>query len=542
MQVCRMRWPRTRETWIVALILAQVLVWAGRYFVSPDSISYLDLSDDVRAGRFGNAVNAHWSPAYPYLLAVWLAPFDPGSRWEPIAVHILNGLIFVAAMATFEFFLRELAKVQIAGTKWLALPLDSLSGRFSAYTVFLWGALVLITVRGVTPDMLLAAIAFASAGVFTRIQSGAATSRAYAVLGLLLGAAALTKSFMFPGAVLMLGLSLIANARAGRARKLHLLSAAVFALVTAPQVITLSSMRGEPTFGDSARLVYALKVNQIPKLSSEPPVVLVNRNPAALSFPTGKANRTYPLWDEPSYWLSGVRARFDASDQAAAFQRNFITLAGIALKILIPLLIVMGLRDSNLPVNNRILAAVSGLVLLGYTLLHVEARLIGGWLVLLTVSLLAGITLDNRGIRCSLGRSFVHVITIVAVISTVTYVIDQSFSRRIDRGLNARFVNFDVARSLSAAGITRGEMVALVGDESDLYWARLAGLKVFAQIPLRDAPVYWDMQEAQRDTLNARLAEAGASALVASWTHPPPNVRGWKRVDGTEFSFLTLTR
>ena len=542
MQLCPMRSPRTRETWIAALFLAAVLVWAGRYFASPDGISYLDLSDDVRAGRFGSAVNAHWSPAYPYLLALWLAPFDPGSRWEPIAVHMLNGLIFAAAMATFEFFLRELQKAQQAGARWLALPLGSLSGRFCAYAVFLWGAFVLITVRGVTPDMLLAAIAFATAGMFTRIQSGAATPRAYAALGLLLGAAALTKSFMFPGAVLMLGLSLIANARAGRARKLHLLSAAVFALVVAPQVITLSRMSGEPTFGDSARLVYVLKVNRIPKVSGEPPVATVNRNPTVLSFPTAKANRTYPLWDEPSYWHSGLRAHFNSADQAAALQRNLITLAGIALKILIPLLIVMGLRDFNLPVNNRILAAVSGLVLLGYALLHIEARLVGLWLVLLTVSLLAGITLDHRGIRYGLGRASVHIITIVAMISTVTYVIDQSFSRRIDRGLNARHVSFDVARSLSAAGIKRGERVALVGDESDLYWARLAGVQVFAQIPLRDAPVYWDMQEVRRDALNARLAEAGASALVASWTHPPPNVRGWNRIDGTEFSFLTLTR
>ncbi|HEX5576767.1 MAG TPA: hypothetical protein VFX40_00260, partial [Gemmatimonadaceae bacterium] len=127
-----MRWPRTREIWIAALLLAALLVWSGRHFVNPDGISYLDLSDDFANGRFASAVNGHWSPAYPFLLSLWLGMLSPAPWWEATAVHVLNGLLFVASMGAFELFLRELAASQDPDTKW-ALRLNSDEGRACAY-------------------------------------------------------------------------------------------------------------------------------------------------------------------------------------------------------------------------------------------------------------------------------------------------------------------------------------------------------------------------------------------------------------------------
>ncbi len=150
-----MRWPRTREIWLVALLLAALLVWSGRFFVNPDGISYLDLSDDFRAGRFSSAVNGHWSLAYPFLLSLWLGILSPEPAREATVVHVLNGLLFVLSMVAFEWFLREIRLHQRSNetrSQW-ALDPDTPRGRFCAWMIFLWCAFVLVTIKVVTPDI-----------------------------------------------------------------------------------------------------------------------------------------------------------------------------------------------------------------------------------------------------------------------------------------------------------------------------------------------------------------------------------------------------
>ena len=57
------------ELWFTGVVLAMVLVWSSRFFVNPDGVSLLDLSDDIASGQWGSAVNAHWGPLYPAILS-----------------------------------------------------------------------------------------------------------------------------------------------------------------------------------------------------------------------------------------------------------------------------------------------------------------------------------------------------------------------------------------------------------------------------------------------------------------------------------------
>ena len=505
-----MRWPRTKEIWIAATILAAILVWTGRFFVNPDGISYLDLSDDIASGRFGAAVNAHWSPAYPYLLALWLAPFESGSVWEPVAVHVLNGLLFLAALATFELFLRELRRGQTANE---ALSIDSPSGKFAAYMVVLWCTLVLITIRAVTPDMMLAAIGFAAATLFVRIHSGHAGTRSLLGFGALLGIAALTKSFM-----LWVGLVFLAHLVVTRRTRASLLPVIVFLAVISPQLIALSRAEGRPTFGSSGKIAYVLKVSRVSKLDS-----------GFVVFPTDMGNRTYVPWSEPAARYATAPVRFSSADQLRALKTNAVTDFGIGLKILVPLLIIIACRDRNLRIRHRMLAWISVAVIVAYGFIHSEARLIGFWIALGSLTVLTGATLDQGTGKLRIGRLAVNAIAIISFISFITYVIDQSFSSRIDRGLKARNLQLEVAQALKERGVPRGSRVALLGDESDLYWARLAGVQVVAQIPSGETTRYRE-----------QLRSLGAKAIVASWTTPPANEPGWVRVPETEFSILPI--
>ena len=527
-----MRWPERREIWIAAVTMAAILVWTGRYFVNPDGVSYLDLSDDFATGRWSAAVNAHWSPGYPALLALWLAPFRPGSEWETIAVHVLNGLLFLAALASFEVFLREVRR----SSSTPVIPAVT----FASYAVVLWSLLVLVTIKSVTPDMMLAAIGFAAAAMFTRIQTGRASVSSHALFGLLLGAAALTKSFMFSVAVVMILISFIAVRRTPGAIRRHAVSALVFGIIVGPQLVAVSMQAGRPAFSDSARIVYALKVNRIAKFWIGPHVRVLSENPLALEYPIDKANRSYPLWDEPSFWYQGAAVHFDVADQVRATTRNLRTDFGIALKILVPLIVVIFCRDRRSRMRNLHLAALSVMVMGAYALLFSEARLIGFWLALLVVSVLTGITLHTEESRGRTGRAFVHVISVISVISFVTYILDQSLDSRPDRGFGARHLQLDVASKLRELGIQPGSPVAVVGDESDIYWARLARVQAGIQIPLPEAPKYWSMPESARGELNRRMALTGSRAIIASWTDPPAADRSWIRVPGTRYSILPI--
>ena len=518
-----MRWPTKREIWIVSTLLAAILVWSGRFVVNPDGISYLDLSDDIRAGRFADAVNAHWSPGYPYLLSLWLSPFSPGSPLESTAVHALNGVIFLGALAAFEFFLKELERSQ-PGTKSLALPLNSASGRFAAYSVFLWCTLVLVTIRAVTPDMLVTMLAFVAAGLSVRIRANRAAPGSYIAFGLTLGLAALSKSFMFPVAMLMIALSAFRSPSIKR----HALSLAVFVIVTAPHVTALSIKSGRLTIGESARIVYLLKVNRVAKLRE-----------GIVYFPTDKPNRTYPAWDDPTILYAGMSPSLNAYDQSAALRKNLVTLGGIGLKVLIPLVLVLAMRDFKTPLRYRALSSVAALVLVAYLFLNTEARLAGFWLALLIVTVLAGITLDARPIRFKTGRGFVHLIGVVSVISFATYTLVQATSTQLDRGLRATNISAVVAKQIHRRGIPPGSRIALIGDESDIYWARLARVQIAAQIPLRAAESYAALPANTLDQIYQQFVEVGARGVVTSWIPTPLDGRPWLNV--ADFAILNLT-
>jgi hypothetical protein len=347
----------------------------------------------------------------------------------------------------------------------------------------------------------------------------------------------------------MLAVSLYATRKIPEHSAKHLIAAAMFIVVVAPQIVTLSIKTGGPTFSRSGRIVYGLKVNHYPKLwtgspegSGTPlhPIVSINEKPAVFAFPVQAPHRSFPLWDEPAVWYEGMTPHFNFRDQRDALVRNLKSDFGFSAKILFPLLIVFLFRDRRIGARHLFLIGVAALVITVYLFLHTEPRLAGPWLAIIVTSLLAGVAVDSRGIRRSIGIYAVHLITLVCAISIVTYLIDQSFSSKVDRGLFARNLQLDVARRVNALGIARGAKVVLVGDESDIYWARLSGVQAAFQIPLPEADNYWAISSASRDSLNRALAARGASAVIASWTAPPDSLAEWQRVKGTRFSILPL--
>lgn len=557
-----MRWPRKAELRVVSILLAVLMVWTGRYFVNPDGISYLDLSDDFAAGRWSNAVNGHWSPAYPFVLSLWLRLFGSGTQREALGVHILNGLIFLVAVIAFEFFLRELRRSQLPRADrtirpW-ALDLNTRAGAVCAWSIFLWCALVLITVRVVTPDMMIAAIVFAVAALVLRIREEEAGVGSYVAFGALLGLGYLTKSFMFWVSLAILAMSFLTTRRIRGAPKRHLLSFVIFAIVALPQIVALSRQSGSPRVSDSARFVYALKVNFVSKLWTgvpptngipRHPMQVIDTVPLTVAFPTDKPNRTYPVWDDLSYWYDGMLAHFDVKQQLEAIERNVKSDLGIALKVIVPLLAVWFMRDRRFSTRYRTLTVIPWAVIAGYAFFYSQSRLIGVWLAVALISGLAGISLEsgaasrknlfarltNRESTLDEAKVAVNFVTAICTLSILSSALALSFSPARDTGLQAQDIHWKVAENLRAAGVRRGARVALLGDESDIHWARLSGVQIAAQIPLDNDNLYWALTPEARANLDHRIAATGAVVMIGSWITPPAAISGWRRVPGTPF-------
>jgi len=73
--------------WGVGILLAVGQAWISRYQVSPDSISYLDMSNGVLPGSdWHRLINGVWSPLYPAILGVFRRVFNISLSTKPSPV------------------------------------------------------------------------------------------------------------------------------------------------------------------------------------------------------------------------------------------------------------------------------------------------------------------------------------------------------------------------------------------------------------------------------------------------------------------------
>ena len=80
-------------------------VWISRYAMISDGVSYLDVGDAYFRHNWSTAINGYWSPMYSWCLGLALYVFKPSLRWEFIIVHLVNFVIYLAALLCFRFFL-----------------------------------------------------------------------------------------------------------------------------------------------------------------------------------------------------------------------------------------------------------------------------------------------------------------------------------------------------------------------------------------------------------------------------------------------------
>jgi hypothetical protein len=525
--------------------------------MNPDGIAYLDMADAWFRGEWPMALNAYWSPLYGWLLGTALHLGRVGPNGEFAAVHLVNLAIYLAALVTFELFWSRLVRHARPAPGELGLPVNGLWAL--GYALFIVATLQMIRIWSVTPDLCVAASVFLAGWALLRWSEGAPSPGRAIVLGATLGVGYLAKAAMFPLSFAFFAAALAARRDRRRALLPLLAGGAAFVLVAGPFVVALSLDEGHPTFGDSGRLNYVWFVNRIPyphwvsdDSAGTPlhPTRHVSVDPPIYEFaePVGG---TYAPWYDPPYWFRGVEPRFDTGQQLGVLTVSVLGYCELivgrfpGLVFVLLLLYAVGgarlARDALPGQVGLLLPAVAALSM--YALVLVEERYIGPFVLLMWAGLLAGVRLPDRdgSRRLLAAASWVMVVSLALWI--VAFNVDglrkklalpegppEAAVPATSRGHAPPSV---VAEGLRELGLREGERIGIIGYGFDAFWARLARVRIVAELYPWEAPGVWNPEgEAYARMLEA-FASTGVRAVVADAIPGDVPLEGWRRVGET---------
>lgn len=542
---------------IFAASLAGMHAWAAitAQSMNADGISYLDIGDAYFRGDWANAINPVWPPLYSWMLGLVNFIFKPGMAWEFPTVHIFNFLIFLGTLASFEYLWEKLWKYSSSQTQTTQLALPHWAWWSIGYSLFIWTSLNLIQIWAVTPDMLMAALLYLAAGQLIEIRNDPSRWRPFIFLGVLLGLGYLAKTFMFSMALVFLGLCLVLVPRTWRSIAKVSLASALFLLISLPFILLISEKKGALTIGEAGSVTYIRYVHGIPfphwqgdadnQILLTHPSRIIHRSPPIYAFgePIGG---TYPIATDPSYWYEGIRLPFNFGNQLARtfigglfYADLFLVQQGI-LFASVAALLMMGVKQklSLFAVLRKWTLVIPAVVAFGlYGLVLVSGRYIGAFVLLFWADILANIRLPGS----ENNRSWIKVLSAIAVLGLLANIVMYNFEgiNRLNPSIQANVGEnitmksagpIEVAQALQQLGVNQGDKVAIIGYGFDSFWARLARVKIVAEMLETQATEFWIGEETIQQSVLQAFASTGAVAVVAEYVPPYARMDGWYQV------------
>jgi hypothetical protein len=530
--------------------------------MNADGISYLDIGDAYFRADWANAVNAVWSPLYSWILGFVNFIFKPAMAWEFPTVHIVNFLIFLAALASFEFMWAN-ARNKPAGSETHTIP-EPLWWALG-YLIFIWTSLSLIQIWAVTPDMLMASFIFLAAGLVAQIRAGDNRLRIFLRLGLILGLGYLSKTFMFSSALVFLVLAWLVQPWTWPSFKRTLPAVGVFLLISLPYIALISNTKGKLTIGEAGTVTYVRHVLGIPyphwqgdaqqNIVPTHPSRVIHELPAIYEFgePIGG---TYPISLDPSYWYEGISVPFNVKNllipllpSGIYYLELFFQKQGILLACVV-ILYLMGIKESQtLPETLRkwalVIPAIAAFGL--YALVLVEDRYIGVFVALFWTDILANIRLPKQ----TENNALLNVLSSVAVVGLLVNIIlfnldgfarlNPASASNLAEPSTPSARPLPIAQALQELGIQPGDKVGVIGYAYDSFWARLTKVKIVAEMLDADAEDLWRGDDALEQSVLQAFADAGVTAVVAEYVPPYAELEGWKQV-GSSNSYIFMFR
>lgn len=522
--------------------------------MNADGISYLDIGDAYFRADWVNAINPVWSPLYSWILGFANFVVRPSIQWEFPVVHLVNFIIYLIALSSFEFMWKRVRAYEASNESY-AIP--DFWWWTLGYLLFIWISLGLIEIWSVTPDMLMAGLVFLAAGLIARIRGGEESRWNFLILGLILGLGYLSKSFMFSVAIVFLAITwLVQKKRSGRK---FFLAAVFFLLLSLPFILLISEKKGKFTIGESGTVTYLRYVNGMPfpHWQGDPqsgiilthPSRMVHRSPVVYEFDS-PIGGTYPISTDPSYWYEGVEPRFDFASRLVrvfasglVYAELFFHQQGILVACIFALYMMRQGRKYTLQETlQRWALVIPALIAFGlYGTVLVEGRYVGAFILLFWADILGNIRLPNAPAN-GLWLRVLSSIAAFGLLGNIILFNLDGFTRlnpSLQSGLGAAAAPaakpLEVARTLQELDVRQDDKVGVIGYAYDSFWARLARVRIVAEMLEADADEFWRGDEALRQSVLQAFANTGVDAVVAEYVPSDAGLHNWHQVENSNY-------
>jgi hypothetical protein len=553
-------WHRLAIATAICAILMLPVAWvASQGWVFPDSDSYIDIATDAVRSPAVLLKNAYWSPAYPAALALMMAVVRPSLVAELRMFYVVHWLIFVFTTACFSLLFWTLMQ-SLRRNSWPELTRDS--ALFKALVCFGYSFFLLSninqTIWYLTPDMLLQGMVYLSASCALRLFLPDTSWKHSAALGFALGAGYLSKAAMFPVAFMLMGILFLKPPKDRLGRRHAAIVLAGFCLVAGPLVLSISHEKHRFTFGDSGKLNYAWFAGGIPVLTGwtgqpvengtpEHAPRRISDAPMILEFRT-PVSGTLPIWYDPSYWWEGLRVPITVRGQLRALYRPFTyahsmdTLFLALAAVLAPLCLLnfrvrKVIRDGGMRTWILILWPAGACLM--YALVVFNFRYLAGYFVLICLGAATLVLQPFRGatrVRALFAAAvlfaLVGVVRLRPVLQGALHSPDGG-SLTLKEGQDNGPFCVAAAHGLARLGIRPGDEISVIGHSLDCYYARLAGVRIVAQI-WEDPDRVAGMSAPEVTEVLTELKQVGVKALISRARPGFVNDQGWMAIPRTD--------
>jgi hypothetical protein len=337
-----------------------------------------------------------------------------------------------------------------------------------------------------------------------------------------------------------------------------------FFIVTLPFEILISAKGGHFTFGEAGSITYVRYVNGViyPHWQGEPPGNGTPIHPSRkifyyppiyeFGFPI---QSTYPISLNPVYWYEGVEAHFDLAQQARLLLASvlyyadlfFGQLGGVMAGVFV-LYLLAGWRKMSLLEMIRVwgiaIPALAGFAL--YALVLVEGRYIGVFVILLMADLFGNISLPDTAVSKRLIPGVAGIIALILFTNLMAFNLQGVTTLNQNRASQSEERHppswpGEVAEALHDLGIQPGDSVAVIGYGFDSFWARLARVRIVAEMLGIEADPFWTGDPSLQAQVIEAFTQTGAKAIIAEDVPAYAMLDSWLPVNETNY-YIYLTR
>ena len=476
----------------LCIVLAILQAWISRNLMDPDGTAYADLAKAWLRGDWLTALNSYWSPLYPWLTAAVYAIFRPGIRWQIFALHALNLGGFLAALAAWEWLMRE-------WERWQGPPSHPLLVTAASYGVFGWAGLRLNGLAFTSADIFLTAILIALAALLVRLRRGVSEKRDFVWIGLAMAFGFLAKAaFATVAPVLLVELAILLHS--WRNPRLYIAAGIALAGVLF-FMIPLSISKGRLTIGDAGAVNYSWQVTGMsiegykenaysPGAAARHPVAVLLDNPRVIGLGEHLVG-TMPLHADPAWWSEGFPVRFDRDRQLMILASNIaycsIKCAACPGLWLMAVCACVSFRRVRRQFRALWFLWLPALVMIGsYCAVYVLTRYLAGPFALLGFAMVAAAW--NVRLPRPIERAAPVALALACTATLWFELLGVPFWSVGDLSGHMRpigFENVPVAETLQRAGLRPDDKVAFVGNGLLSAWLGLDGARVVAMVPAR---------------------------------------------------------